>query len=1185
MPGNEGRSIAATIRWAGHTIRIVNVYLPNVPAERQRFITSCIVPLVTSPPNGTQIVLGGDFNFVVDPEVDRLNMPSPRDSRPTDPTVAHWMANMPQLTDVFRARHPRRREFTWFRPAAGHAVAHQASRIDRFHVTSGLDGYVQPMRRYSDTTTRSPVFRLITNSDHISDHAMIGVALTAKSPVRQGRSGMGRVRLRFEGHEDLVREFKRRAGLLIGTLPAGGVRLIKAWPSFKRSLGSLIRDMNSRVRCPTSAERAALSSSFSEVIARCQSGDALALDELTLARRRLVEADQADARNAATVERRAWLHHGESPGPLLSSHLKRPSGADSVAALRVANQPLVSDPLLLPDIMARHLEDISSRQPLDAAAQAAVLGSVEPTRRLSPVQASLLEDVVVSDEEVLKSLKRASPGTSPGPDGLPMDLWRKYRAMFAPPLARLFGAIAAGDRLPPGFHDGTITMIFKAGDRTDPANYRPITLLNSDYRAYARVLASRLGPVLSSVIDSHQTAFLPGRHIGENILLAQALPRALSRANAGAISVACDFRKAYDTVDRDYLYQTMRVIGCGPRFCLMVQALLTHAKARVELNGFQSRSVAFAAGVRQGCPLAPLLYLFVAQTMSCFLASRGIGIMVAGTRLVVTQFADDTFAYLPTWDQLAPFLRDMSQFGRASGQYLNLSKTTAIPIGTLATVPPPADVTLRIATKPVMLGIPLSADLSSGIQPAKEDWGLRTQRVLHRLQKISTLPISAFGRGLAASSYGLSSLLYVAEFAGMPTLPAPRGRLMDAIAPLQAHVAKLVDTGRGPYHPNATERVFRGVSLENQFGSPRLGGFGVLPLRQHILARHVVWAVRLSVALLLDTVPLWARILEAEINRMHNGCLRIRRMSFSCGVVNIFLYRPTMAEMANASPPVQRIFQGLAAMPCPIYHSGTPLVPGSFSDVQSQLLSIWGWPTTTGFISIRQLTVKAATELLMAEQPLAAARQQKHQDFCRQACSLANVVPAANVQLEKILKEIWRTPCGNSIKETFWRLIVDGLPTAARRRATGELCACGSVMPDRAHHFWVCPVACGIIENMQRQLDAFFLATGGNGVQLTAQHIWLCQVPRGVHPWLWRTVCMAAVAAMDFGRSFMASQRLSGRPSGQVLIDSARNNSNARFWDLLAEVSASRKLPRPTHVSAAQPFLRYCGSWDINRVR
>ena len=119
---------------------------------------------------------------------------------------------------------------------------------------------------------------------------------------------------------------------------------------------------------------------------------------------------------------------------------------------------------------------------------------------------------------------------------------------------------------------------------------------------------------------------------------------------------------------------------------------------------------------------------------------------------------------------------------------------------------------------------------------------------------------------------------------------------------------------------------------------------------------------------------------------------------------------------------------------------------------------------------------------------------------------------------------------------------------------------------------------------MQRQLDAFLSATVRPSVQLAAQHIWLCDVPHGVQPWLWRTVCMAAVSAMDFGRSFMASQMLSGRSSGRALVELASKSSSARFWDLLAEVSASRKLPWPNCGSAVQPFLRFRGFWDVTRV-
>ena len=85
-------------------------------------------------------------------------------------------------------------------------------------------------------------------------------------------------------------------------------------------------------------------------------------------------------------------------------------------------------------------------------------------------------------------------------------------------------------------------------------------------------------------------------------------------------------------------------------------------------------------------------------------------------------------------------------------------------------------------------------------------------------------------------------------------------------------------------------------------------------------------------------------------------------------------------------------------------------------------------------------------------------------------------------------------------------------------------------------------------------------------------------------PWVWQTVCMAAVAAMDFGRSCMASAVLAGSSSGSALVHSASNSSIARFWNLLAEVSASGRLSHPTQILAAQPFFRFQSAWRVNRT-
>ena len=78
----------------------------------------------------------------------------------------------------------------------------------------------------------------------------------------------------------------------------------------------------------------------------------------------------------------------------------------------------------------------------------------------------------------------------------------------------------ASPALPPSLLQGRITLLYrgKGADRESPASYRPITLLNTDYKLAARTLASRQGPVLNHIVDAIQTGFLPKRWVGDNVL-------------------------------------------------------------------------------------------------------------------------------------------------------------------------------------------------------------------------------------------------------------------------------------------------------------------------------------------------------------------------------------------------------------------------------------------------------------------------------------------------------------------------------------------------------------------------------------------------------------------------------------------------------------------------------------------
>ena len=457
--------------------------------------------------------------------------------------------------------------------------------------------------------------------------------------------------------------------------------------------------------------------------------------------------------------------------------------------------------------MADFFAGISTAPPRHAEEEEAVLAALRAEQR-RVADAAVVGCPVVSVAEVRAALRAAKQGTAPGPDGLPPYIWRRYGDLLASPLAAVFTAVGRLGQLPAGFTLGVIKGLPKPvmPDPADPGCYRPITLLNSDYRLLARVLATRLGPALAPAIEEAQTAFLPGRLIGENILFLQLLPDLLRSGaggaadgggGSGAAVAFLDFCKAYDTVSRPFLFGAMEAMGAGEGLLRWVRLLLSDTRAAADVNGWVSAPVGSDAGVRQGCPLSPALYLFVAQALFSFLRSRGHGVQVGDRRLLGSQFADDANVLLPSASEqhVRPFLASMSAFGRASGQHLNLGKSQLLPLGAavpaVASAPVAGEAAARavcglpVVTSAVALGV----EFSAGGAGSGAGWEARLAGVEASYGRLARLPLSVFGRAFGASGYGVSKLLYHAEFSAWPDAVVDR---------LERASVKLVDRGLAP---------------------------------------------------------------------------------------------------------------------------------------------------------------------------------------------------------------------------------------------------------------------------------------------------------------------------------------------------------------------------------------------------
>lgn len=131
-------------------------------------------------------------------------------------------------------------------------------------------------------------------------------------------------------------------------------------------------------------------------------------------------------------------------------------------------------------------------------------------------------DEGVTLAELHSALKASARGKKPGSDGLPYEFYAQSWDLLGPELLAVlqesFQAQLAPS-LPASMTQGVITLLYKGkGSRSSLDSYRPITLLNSDYKLLAKALATRFGPALQHVVDPTQTAFVPGRWIGDNVL-------------------------------------------------------------------------------------------------------------------------------------------------------------------------------------------------------------------------------------------------------------------------------------------------------------------------------------------------------------------------------------------------------------------------------------------------------------------------------------------------------------------------------------------------------------------------------------------------------------------------------------------------------------------------------------------
>jgi len=284
----------------------------------------------------------------------------------------------------------------------------------------------------------------------------------------------------------------------------------------------------------------------------------------------------------------------------------------------------------------------------------------------------------------------------PGPDGIPAIAYRVLKNLAIDVFCDAVEVLskenhrdllleAYSDRSPQGMHEFNLSLLCclpkkphgsspEGGDYYRGEDTRPLALVNVDNRILANAARIVWEPILAKYICEMQQGFIKGRKLLNNVLDIDYNAMTVSLRCAKGALIFFDFKAAFPSISHSFLKDSLRHLGLPEHALSFVDALYDDNNCNISYKGSTYKGFGMHCGVRQGCPLSPLL----------FAASVDILLRMLQKRLpssVLRAFADDIGAVVEDWRADSKLLEDtFSEFALMSGLELNIKKTVVVPL-------------------------------------------------------------------------------------------------------------------------------------------------------------------------------------------------------------------------------------------------------------------------------------------------------------------------------------------------------------------------------------------------------------------------------------------------------------------------------------------------------------------------
>ena len=639
---------------------LCNIYGTN--EDRPEQFDPLVANLQKYPVNN--IVIGGDFNFVMDSTFDSLNRAI---SQEKSLSALNKITNETELSDIWRIRNPEIKRYTWYKTK----LTRIFSRLDWILTNNELQSCVNTCEIVSCTLT---------------DHSGVKLELSFED-MKQGPGvwKLNNLHLNSPEFKRLIKSTIERT-----EIEANHCDPFEKWEHIKSECIRSCKQFSKRT-AKTSKQRGEELDKVLKILKEdlTQEGPSEFIKDVELAIEKIeteiTEREQKKVNSAIFRSKAKYTLEGEKGTKYFFSLEKRKYYTKNMRALYDKTGRIVTGQKSILSELNRFYKELYT-------ANKEVVFNLHPTdseRILSQAESKSLEHNITI-EEIQKVLYQMPNNKCPGIDGLTKEFYVTFFEQLGPILLSTYNHAFKVQIMNPTARKGLISLLPKKGKNLlEPKSWHALTMLCIDFKILSKTMAERLKQVLPLIISKDQCGFMKGKQISECLRKNYENIHYTKRNKIPALIMSIDFYKCFDLIEYSAIEGSLKYFNFGKNFIRWVMLFFKEFTVQTQNMGFVSQPFYKTRSVNQDCNISPFIFLLCGEIMNRKLKEnpkiQGIKIGKQETKSLVSQFADDTALFLK-FEQitLEEVIKTFSHIEGNTGLTISYEKTQIYRIGSLA---------------------------------------------------------------------------------------------------------------------------------------------------------------------------------------------------------------------------------------------------------------------------------------------------------------------------------------------------------------------------------------------------------------------------------------------------------------------------------------------------------------------